>query len=205
MFAIFFKKSGITTILAGALLLGLASTSNALIIFSNVTINGTPALIAGATFFTGASDIDFIFPNAVVGDFQPVRQGVITLTYEATSSDPLSGMSYSLLGGVSGSGLIQFSEVVEDMVNPGIIGTAGPFTITNNSQLPFNTTFEFSRTSTHIKVKKDFFLIAEPNTEVLDLARISLVEQNLQAVPEPTSMAAIGIGLAAIVARRRRK
>ncbi len=191
--------------LASALLLGLTASSQAVITFSNITFSGTPNLISAATFNTGNFDIDFTLPNAVVGDFQVARQGVITITYEAQSNDPMSAMVYTLLGGVAGNGLIQFSEVVEDMITPGIIGTLPTQTITSNSQLPFSTSFDFIRSSTRIKVKKDFFLIAEPNSQVLDLARIAFFEQNISVVPEPASMAALGIGFAALVARRRRK
>ena len=62
-----------------------AASSQAVITFSNVTITGTPQLVAGATFNTSTFDIDFTTPNAIVGDFQPLRSGAFTITYEATS------------------------------------------------------------------------------------------------------------------------
>lgn len=185
-----------------------ARASHAAITFFNVNITGSAPLIAGSSYITGSTDIDFSLPNAVVGDFQPLRQGVVTITYEAMSAQPMvmDEMVLTVLGGLSGSGLIQFSEVVEDMVTPGIIGSVGPITITSNSQLPWSGNIVFTRPSTHIKVKKDFFLFAQPDTQALDLARISLVEQNLVVVPEPTSLAVLGLGaLAAVVRKRKRR
>lgn len=191
----------------GFLVLGIAASSQAVIVFSNVSITGTPSLISGASFVTSDTDIDFTFPNAIVGDFQVVRTGQLNITYEATSVNvpAMNQMIAIFLGGLSGSGVIQYSEVIEDMVVPGIIASQPLTTITSNSQLPFMATLDFLRPSTHIKVKKEIFLIAEPNTNALDFARVSLVEQGLNVVPEPASMAALGLGLAAVASRRRRK
>jgi hypothetical protein len=205
MLALFARKALVTATAFGALMISAAQASA--ITFTNVTFAGTPQLISGASFTTGATDIDFSLPNAVVGDFQPLRQGSVIITYEAMSDTPMvmDQMVLTVLGGLFGSGQIQFSEVIEDMVNPGIIGSSGVININNNNQLPWSQNIEFTRATTHIKVKKEFFLIAEPDTPALDLARISLVEQNLVVVPEPGTMAAVGLGLTALIARRRRK
>jgi hypothetical protein len=200
-----FKR--LATILAGVSILSIAATSSAVITFSNVNFAGSAPLISGASFATGATDIDFTLPNAIVGDFQVLRQGTITITYEATSPTAIvmDQMVLSVLGGLLGSGQVQFSEVIEDLVTPGVIGVLSPVTVTSNSQLPWTGNIVFSRASNHIKVKKEFFLIANPDTQALDLARISFVEQNLVTVPEPASMIGLGLGLSAIIARRRNR
>lgn len=202
-----FALKRMRTIAAGTLLFGVAAASHAAITFSNVNIAGSAPLISGATFATGTSDIDFTLPNAVVGDFQVLRQGTITITYEAQSdlAIVMDQMVLSVLGGILGSGQVHFSEVIEDLVTPGVIGVLAPQVITANSQLPWTGNIVFSRPSTHIKVKKEFFLIAQPDTQALDIARISFIEQNLVTVPEPGTMAAVGLGFSALVARRRRR
>ena len=42
--------------------------ANAQIMFSNVTITGGPSFTNGSWWTNGAKDIDFTFPNLVVGD-----------------------------------------------------------------------------------------------------------------------------------------
>lgn len=193
--------------LVAAATFGLAVASQA-ITFSNIQMTFSPGgLGAGASTAIGVCDIDFFTPNFYVGDFGfgPARVGILTLTYEATDAAGMAAMNFSLLGSVSGSGAIEVSEVVEDMVNVGIIGVVPNTTISSNSQLPWHTHVHFTRTSTHIKVKKDILIRAEPDTNALDFARVAFIEQKIEVVPEPTTMVAAGLGLVAFASRRRRK
>lgn len=186
--------------------LGLSAASQA-IVFSNINMTFTPVgLGAGSSTVISASDIDFFTPNFQVGDFMfgPARVGVLTLTYEATDVNAMNCMIFTLLGSVGGSGQIQVSEVIEDMNTPGIIGSLPNTVINNNSQLPASWNINFTRGSTHIKVKKDILISAEPDTNALDFARVGLIEQTIKTVPEPATIAAIGMGLAALMGRRRK-
>ncbi len=176
----------------------LACGGQAEVIFSNVMIEGT--LVDGASYSTGFSDIDFSFPDAVVGDppDPPRRFGNIIITFEAQSDLPLDRDTLSILGALSGSGIIFFNEVVEDHVTPGIIATHNAL-LDKNSDLPYTADLLFERTSTHVKVKKTFFLSAL-DTADFDLASVLLVEQKL--LPEPGTLLTVAlIGLGAL--RRR--
>jgi hypothetical protein len=178
--------------------LALACGAQAEVIFSNVVIEGT--LVDGADYETGFMDIDFMFPDAVVGDPPDASQrwGNIIITFEAESDVPLDRDTLSILGALDGSGIIFFNEVVEDYVVPGIIATHNAL-LDENSDLPYTADLLFDRTSTHVKVKKTFFLSAL-DTPDLDLASVLLVEQIL--VPEPgTLLTVVLIGLPAL--RRR--
>lgn len=177
------------------------------ITFSNVVITGSAPLVGvlGVDHFvtTGATDIDFTFNHAVVGDNQPLRFGTINITFEASSPTAmvLDNLRLSATTLLLGSGHIRAVETIEDLVTPGVIATfskdyfAGTFAISED--------IAFSRASTRIKVKKTFFLDAV-DTSVLDLAGIGIIEQNIKTVPEPTSMVALGLGVAGLIARRRR-
>lgn len=184
-------KKLLTTFSIMALSLGAVSAASANVTFSNVVIRGS--LSAGASFNTGACDIDFIFPSASVGDNLPARIGNIVITYEATAVDAISQdqMLLAALGALSGSGTIYFNEVVEDLDNPGVIATYN-VVLDSNSQLPHTATLNFSRPSTHVKVKKTLVLTAV-DTEAFDLANVSLVEQRL--IPEPASLLLLLLGL----------
>lgn len=178
--------------------LALACGGQAEVIFSNVMIEGT--LVDGASYQTGSWDIDFSFPDAVVGDppDAPRRFGNIIITFEAQSDLALDYDMLSILGALDGSGLIFFNEVIEDLVDPGVIATHNAL-LDENSELPYTADLLFDRATTHVKVKKTFFLSAL-DTPDLDLASVLLVEQRL--VPEPATLLAVAlIGLPAL--RRR--
>lgn len=180
-----------------------AGLAQAGVTFSNVNISGS--LSTGATFGSGSNSIDFYFPNALVGDpVDPLRTGNINITYEATSDAPLvqDKMVLSILGALAGSGTIFVNEVIEDLNNGGAVLVAYNALLDDNSQLPHVALLDFDGTSSHIKVKKTFFLNAIPNTDAFDIAGLGVVEQTLREVPEPATLGLLAIlGLARI--RRR--
>jgi hypothetical protein len=173
--------------------------------FFNIQVGGT--LAQGATFQISQNNtIDFHFPNGSVGDGQAQRSGTITITYDAQSNRPLvmNRMHIGIMGQLSGSGRIDFQELIEDMERGGYIGQHQAV-LTHQSNLPYTNSIDFSRQSHHIRVKKTFSLSAIPDTPGFDIARISLNEQTIEAVPEPASLAALALGAGLIARRRRRK
>lgn len=180
-----------------ALTAGLAQAS---ITFSNVMIHGS--LSTGASSSTTADDIDFFLPDAFVGDgTNPDRRiGNIIITFEASSTTPINRDLLVLEGAIdlAGSGTVYYNEVVEDLVNPGVIATLNTV-LDMNSDLPRTDTLVFSRATRLFKVKKTLVLTAV-NTPEQDLASINLVEQRF--VPEPAAWVLIGLGLPLLLRRR---
>lgn len=183
----------------------LAATANADVTFSNVNIYGT--LVSGATWSTSGDSIDFAFPDATVGDpTNPyVNHGTITITYEATTDVGANADSIllSVLGALSGSGLIYWNEVIIDLDNTQTLASTGGI-IDSNDDLPLVQNIDFAYTATHFKVKKTFFLSAI-DTREFDLANIGLIEQDIHEIPAPgaASMALMAVG--GLVSLRRRR
>ncbi len=178
-------------------LLASATAAQAAVTFSDVTIGGS--LSAGSSFAVSGDDIDFTLPNAVVGDpVDPVRAGTITITFIAENPDGMDRDLLSILGALSGSGIIFFNEVVEDLVNPGIIASTN-VVADENGDLPVTETIFFSRPSTRVKVKKTVVLAAI-DTQEFDLASVTLIEQKL--IPEPASLGLLLLGGLAAFRRR---
>ena len=70
-----------------------------------------------------------------------------------------------------------------------------------NSQLPHVAVLDFDRTSAHVRVEKTLTLEALDTGE-FDLAQISLIEQVLHEIPEPTT--GLALMLPALLLGRRR-
>lgn len=203
-------KNFVGRMMVAALAASAVTAANALV-FSNITVTGPAAVIGtlGVDHFvqTGATDVDFKFNKAIVGDFQAQRSATINITFEVMGDAdcPLvTGVVLSFTGLALGTGFVHVQEIIEDQVNLGIIGSGNLF-ITPNNPGPVNEMITFTRASSHVKIKKTIFLDAQENPDTFDLAAIGLVEQNLKCVPEPASMAALGLGCAAIAARRRNR
>lgn len=178
----------------------LAATADGAIVFDNVSIAGS--LSSGASYTTDASGIHFTFPDAQVGDpVDPIRSGniVITYTVQGTDGETFSEMLLAVAGSLSGSGMIFVNELVEDLNGGGVIGTYNTV-LSDQSQLPLNTSFAFSQDSNYFKVKKSFVLAAV-DTQALDLAAITGIDQ----LPTPGSATLLaGAGIVAVGLRRRR-
>jgi len=178
--------------------------------FTNVIIT-SPPLSNGSSFSTIGNSISFFTPNAIVGDpVDPLRAGTLNIQYDATSLAP----AYANIVGVNlgaallGSGMILFQEQIFELDINGNEVSGGPIgiinhTFTANSNPNWSGTIEFSRQVERFRAKKAFTLIATA-TEAVDLAAIQIINQNVQTVPEPATMAALGIGAAALLRRRRK-
>lgn len=182
--------------------------SSQAITFSNITVtdNVGNVLVAGNSVNPGITDIDFLFPAAFVGDPSVLRSGTITITFDADAGPNLAmnAVNLSVLGAVSGSGVVGVSEQVVDLITPGTIGSYS--TTTTSTPFPITQFITFSRATTKVRVTKTLRLDA-PFSDAVDVAQVSLVEQNFstQPVPEPATLAILGVGAAAIAARRRRR
>jgi hypothetical protein len=182
-------------------LTGIVSSTSAEIIFSDVSVTGS--LSSGYSYSTGAYDIDLSFTDAIVGEpVDPRWEGDLVISYDAENDVPIGlvSMNLGVLGALSGSGTIIFTETVEDLVTPGVIATYS-VTLDENSDLPHNAAIEFDRATTKIRVQKTLTLQAF-DTDASDLANVSLIEQRLLEVPEPAAGVALVAGALSLFRRR---
>ena len=182
------------------------------ITFSNVIIQ-SPPLSNGSSFSTSANSISFFTPNAQVGDAtDPLRSGTLNIQYDATNfggqAMTANSLTVTLASAVLGNlSSVVFTELIIELDGGGNeVGLIGSSTHTWFAGDPptFTDTINFSRPVMAFRAKKSFALDA-PSTQAIDLAAVTINNQSVQVVPEPATMAALGLGAIGLFARKRRK
>ncbi len=150
--------------------------------------------------------------NAFVGDPRPgARFITFGVWYDVTATTPgelFTGMKASFSGAIAGplSQITMTEQFIAldaqgnelgDLLPGGIVGTI------NVNNMTFSGSGSFNQTVSAFRVKKSFSLFAD-TTNGFDLAQLQHINQAVNVVPEPATMAALGLGTL-LVARRRNK
>lgn len=209
-----------TLVVAG--LATMAAASQASIIFSNFFINGVAMtagvpvvssnqIINGAVYNTSGNAVSFATPGALVGDpVAPLRSAIVGLQYDALSTGANANVvtaQVNLGAAVLGpNSSVYFLEQVFELDGSGneVGGAIGSIShiFTESSNPNWNGTITLSRQVSKLRMKKSLILAA-PDTQSVDLAAVALNNQSVQVVPEPAGLAALGLGVAFALRRRK--
>lgn len=182
----------------------LVSAANAGITFSDITV--TAGFEDNISWVTSDQDIDFIFDSTMnVLEGAPVDPLSIEISYNAWSMQPMTQdtMVLSVLGGLLGTGTIEFSEQIFEISEDAGENLLVDYSVvlTADDDLPHVADLMFANPASHFRVVKTITLSAPAESAGIDLASISLVEQRFV----PTPGAAVLAGLAGLASLRRRR
>jgi len=159
-----------------------------------------------------AMNVDFTptAPSFEVGDSTSFGSGVATIIYTVTTNVPITGIDLTLQGNVEQAGEVHWTETAETgSLNLGIIdgaelgssyagGTNGAFTQTAH--------LSFSEAVESFKVKKTFDIdIGANSPPSQSVSQVSIIEQNLDPVPEPCTLVGLALGATTLLAGNRKK
>jgi len=191
-----------------------ASFSQA-VTFTFVQWTGDPAASAGLVWGTNpvfnGNSLTMTPSNAFVGDPNPgPRFMTFGVWYDVTGApgEVFTGMKASFSGAIAGplSQITMTEQFIAldaqgnelgDILPGGIVG------VINVNDMTFSGSGTFTQSVTAFRVKKSFSLFAD-TTAGFDLAQLQHINQAVNVVPEPATMAVLGLGTL-LVARRRNK
>ncbi|MBN8690105.1 MAG: PEP-CTERM sorting domain-containing protein [Armatimonadetes bacterium] len=172
------------------------------------TLSGVVNMTSTNTPYVGSNAITIMMPNAnLLGAGGPHS---IVFEYVANNfGGNAVAVDWSISGSVFGTGIVQFVEQVYEQTNTGefLVGSLTKQWTTSNT--PGNTFAEaglinLSRPVGQIRVKKEIILAAGTGGTSFDAAAVSIMNQSVHVVPEPGTMTALGLGVAALLRRRRK-
>ncbi|MEA2554215.1 MAG: motif [Fimbriimonadaceae bacterium] len=193
-------------------LMATAAFSSATLSYSNIVAKVT---FDGSTTYDldvamNGNSIDFTagdYPMYVASANSAYSSGVVTISYDVHSENGINGLDLIFTGMTLGNGKVGYMETVKD-ANGSVLDTVSGIK-GGNSAFVGSDFLDFGGSYNDYSVCKVFALgLVNGNTDLgrnptASLASLGVIEQN--AVPEPATLGAIGMGLIGILARRRRK
>ncbi len=173
----------------------LATVSSAAVTFSNFSSNAAATAAGFTAPFTAANSVTYQPGNAfLVGPSAPVTY---EFAYDVTDPGALiSGVSGLTQAFVGGGGAASYTVQVFNLVGGGLLGSQTVDAAAAPSQL---VSLGFAGAS-GVHVVSSITLAAAGN---FDFAAVTQTNENVQTVPEPASMAALGLGALGLIRRRR--
>jgi hypothetical protein len=185
-----------------------AALSNASINYNNIvaTVTYDGGSAENLTVVQDGNSISFVPPPPmIVGGGTGHNTAVINISYDVQADKAINGIDLIFTGFTFGNGSVDFTETVKDGFGSVIASTGD--THTGDGSFVGEYFIGFASQNQY-SVEKTFTLDTGQFQELglsqnFGAASVGLIEQN--AVPEPATLGAVGVGLFGLLARKRRK